>query len=166
MKNGCNRREFIKQSSKICVACGVFALCPNISAFSRSGDEDEIPDPESLNFCGYTCPPDCPMYVGTIENDTAKKKEAYEKWKIKEQYGLDFDEEKVFCYGCKNEEKPLGITLEKCSVRNCAIEKGYDCCIECSDLQACEKELWKKFPDFHNSVIEMQKKYNEADAGV
>jgi hypothetical protein len=166
MKKRSNRREFLKDSSKICIACGVFALCPNINAFTGSGDESEIPDPKKLCYCGYTCPPDCPMYIGTIENDTAKKKEAYDMWKIKERYGVEFEEEKVFCYGCKNNEKPLGLTLEKCPVRKCTIEKGYDCCIECSELQACEKGLWERFPDFHKSVIEMQKKYNEANIGA
>ena len=87
-------------------------------------------------------------------------------WKIKERYGLDFEEEKVFCYGCKNEEKPLGIAVKNCPVRSCTIEKGFDCCIECKELQTCELELWKMYPDFHNKVIEMQKKYNEANAGV
>lgn len=166
MEKRSDRREFIKQGSKICFACGVFALCPNINAFGSSGDENQIPDPKKLNYCGYTCPPDCPMFVATIENDTAKKKEAFEMWELKERYGLDFDADKVFCYGCKNEEKPLAYTLENCSVRKCSIEKGFDCCIECKDLQACELDLWKRFPDFHNQVIEMQNKYNEANAGV
>ena len=164
MKNGCNRREFIKQSSKICVACGVFALCPNISAFSRSGDEDEIPDPESLNFCGYTCPPDCPVYLATIENDTEKKKEAYESWKIKERYNVEFDPDTMFCYQCKNDGKPEGVITQNCPVRKCVIEKGYDCCIECQELAECKQPLWESFPDFYKAVIDMQKKYLETEA--
>ena len=28
-------------------------------------------------------------------------------------------------------------------MRKCATVKGYDCCIECKELSACDKELWK-----------------------
>ncbi len=161
MKNKANRREFIRQGSKFCVACGIFAFCPHIKTFAGMVGDDEIPDPKKLNYCGYTCSPDCPMYVATIENDTAKKKEVYAKWKIKEKYGLEFDAEKVFCYGCKNDEKPISLVVENCTVRSCAKEKSLDCCIECSDLQTCEKDLWKSLPDFHKNVLEMQVKYNE-----
>jgi len=77
----------------------------------------------------------------------------------KEKHGVDFDAEKIFCWGCKTKDKPLGITISKCTVRNCAIKKGYDCCIECNNLVKCEFELWKNFPDFHKQVLEMQKTY-------
>jgi hypothetical protein len=124
--------------------------------------QDDVPDPKKLNYCGYTCPEDCPMKKATLENNVELKKDAYKNWRIEKKYGIPFDPDKIFCYGCKTEEKALGLVVEKCSVRNCAIEKGYDCCIECDLLAGCDKEIWKTFPDFHNAVIEMQKKYRAA----
>jgi hypothetical protein len=155
------RREFVHKSSALGLACGAFALCPR---FNLLGNilQDEVPDPKKLNYCGYVCPSDCPMYVATIENDTEKKKEAYTMWKIEERFGVAFDPEVIFCYGCKNQDKPEGVVLKNCTVRDCAIEKGYDCCIECKDLSDCDLDLWKRFPEFHKNVIEMQKKYQEA----
>ena len=152
------RREFIQKSSKIGLACGAIALCPRISAFGNIF-EDEVPDPKKLNYCGYICPPDCPMYVATIENDTEKKKVAFDTWKIAETYGIEFDAEKVFCYTCKNKEKPAGVVTKNCPVRECADGRGYDCCIECNELADCGFDLWTKFPEFHKHVQEMQKKY-------
>lgn len=166
MKNKSDRREFLKQGSRLCVACGVFTLCPQVMSLAGSGDEVDVPDPEKLNYCGYTCPPDCPMYTATMAEDAARKKEAFDQWKIGERYGIEFDAEKVFCYGCKVEDKPLGPVVENCTVRKCVKEKSLECCIECSELQKCEQDLWARFPDFHKSIIEMQNKYNEAKAGA
>jgi hypothetical protein len=162
MKTNQSRREFLAQSTKIGLLGGALAYCPRILSFGNMLQDDTIPDPKKLNYCGYTCPPDCPMKKATLENDVELKKEAYKNWRIEEKYGIAFDPEKIFCYGCKTTDKPLGIVVEKCTVRNCAIAKGYDCCIECADLSACDKEIWKTFPDFHKAVIEMQKKYLEA----
>lgn len=61
-------------------------------------------------------------------------------------FNVDFDPARVFCYGCKPKDKPLSINVNACTVRKCAIEKGIDCCIECTGLTACEKELWKNYP--------------------
>jgi hypothetical protein len=123
------------------------------------GPGSDTTDPKKLNYCGYTCPVDCKMKKATLENDTALKKVAYTNWRIEEKYGIAFDPEKIFCYGCRTPDKPIGLVVDKCSVRTCAMEKGYDCCIQCNQLSGCDKEIWKTFPDFHKTVIEMQKNY-------
>jgi hypothetical protein len=82
---------------------------------------------------------------------------------MKERFGVtEFDPDKIFCFGCKITDKPVGIRLQKCDVRNCAIDKKLDSCIECKELSACEKDLWKKFPDFKKAVIKMQSDYLKA----
>ena len=96
-----------------------------------------------------------------MKNDVELKKKAYEEWQIKEHYNIDFDPEKIFCFGCKNEEKPAGVVLTNCTVRSCAIEKEYDSCIQCDELTSCQKDLWTRFPEFHKSVIKMQEVYKE-----
>ena len=89
----------------------------------------------------------------------SSRKKAYEEFKWKEKFGVDFDADKVFCYGCKPNDKPLSLNVNLCTVRKCAIEKGFDCCIECKGLAACDKELWKNFPQFKGKVIEAQRGY-------
>ena len=160
MNTKIQRREFLTKSTKAGIACGALMFCPKFLSLSQTGDE-ELPDLKELCYCSYSCPPDCKMLKGTVENDTALKKEAYEEFKIKERHGVDFDPDKIFCYGCKNTEKPEGIVLKKCTIRACAISKGFECCVECDELVSCEKELWTQYPDFKKYVIELQKKYNQ-----
>lgn len=158
MKKTHTRREFLNKSTTVFFACGAISMCPRLSAMSHLYDDD-IPDPKKLEYCGYSCPPDCPLYLATIENNVEKKKEAYTNWEIKERYNLEFDPEQMFCYRCKNDEKPAGLVVKNCPVRKCVIEKGFECCIECPELAQCSQSLWQTYPEFHKAVIEMQQKY-------
>jgi hypothetical protein len=99
------------------------------------------------------------LYKATIENNVELKKKAFEQFKMKEKLGIDFDPEKVFCWGCKVKDKPLSNTLNACTVRKCVIEKKYESCIQCNGLKTCEMELWKEYPKFKEKVIGMQEKY-------
>jgi hypothetical protein len=116
-------------------------------------------DPAGLNFCGYTCPPDCKMREATLAGDIQLKQEAFDAWKLEERYGVDFDPDQTICYGCKAEGKPEGTVVSRCTVRACVQERKLDCCIECDELKTCDKDLWKRFAEFHKQVIQMQEKY-------
>lgn len=166
MKTNLNRRQFIKKGSKTGIACCAFMMGTKFKAFSSFSsfdDPSEIPNPKELCYCGYKCPDDCEFYVASVENNLEKKKQVFEKWGLEERYNLKFDEESIFCFKCKPEEDyPEGPVLTNCTVRQCAMEKELQCCIECDELTTCEKDLWIRFPDFKKAVIEMQKKYLEA----
>ena len=157
-KKKINRRDFLRKSSVYGTACCGLLLGMSFNAKALFRD-DELIDPKKLNYCGYTCPADCKFLKATLENDVELKKEAYKDWKIKEKYDIDFDAEKIFCYGCKTPDKPEGVTVTNCPVRNCAKSKGFDSCIECKDLTTCDKAFWTTFPDFYTQVKEMQVKY-------
>lgn len=159
MKIQSNRRQFIRNSS---IASCALLISGKLSAFTFP--DDEIPDPKKLNYCGHTCPKDCPFKEATIKNDTELKKKAYETWHIKERYNVDFDPKTSFCWGCKTKDKPAGVVMSNCSVRSCAIEKKYDSCIQCKELKTCDKDIWTRFPDFHKGVLKMQVTYFEAKA--
>jgi hypothetical protein len=158
MKTELKRRDFLSTCLKAGVSC-----CLLISGTTMIAQDDkkkkEKPNPKKLNYCGYKCSAECPLYKGTIENNTELKKKAYEDFKMKEKFGVEFDPEKIFCWGCKITGKPLSINVKACTVRSCAIAKGYDCCIECDGLTDCNKELWINFPKFKEKIIEMQKTY-------
>lgn len=159
MKTNSNSRlQFLANSARVLAAGCVLSLCPK-SLMAGILSDDEIPDPKKLNYCGYSCPGDCKMLRATRENNIELKKEAHKEWRLEEKYDMAFDADKVYCYGCKSDKPDAGIVVTNCSVRNCAIEKNYDCCIECNELAACEKEIWTTFPDFHKAIIEMQKRY-------
>lgn len=162
MKPTINRRNFLVKGTQACIGCcAIFAFSENLALGNSMLmlKDDEPIDPKKLNYCGYKCPVDCMFLKGTIDNNVKLKQEAYKNWNIKERFGVEFDPEKIFCFGCKTANKPEGIVLQNCTVRSCAIEKGFYSCIECKDLATCQKELWDRFPDFKKYVIEMQEKY-------
>ncbi len=163
MKNKMNRRNFFKKSTQAGMACCAMLMSSKFVAagsFSKMFVDEKI-DPEKLNYCGYTCPEDCKFYIATVEGDDTKKKEAFDVWKLKERYGIEFDTKIAICWRCKNQEKPQGMVVSNCTVRACAIEKGFDSCIQCGELNSCEKDLWKRFPEFYKGVKKMQVKYKE-----
>jgi hypothetical protein len=160
MKTDVKRRDFISTCFKAGVTCCALSCCATLAGQDPLKSQDAKPDPKNLEYCGYKCPADCPLKKGTMENNIELKKKGYEDFKFKEKYGIEFDPEKVFCYGCKVNDKPLSLPVKSCTVRRCAIEKGYECCIQCETLTKCDKELWKTFPKHRESVIEMQRRYN------
>jgi hypothetical protein len=162
MKTELKRRDFVTTCFKAGIACCALSYGNSLTGQDPLQDQKVKPDPKKLEYCGYKCPADCPLKKGTLENNLELKKKAYEAFKFKEKYGVDFDADKVFCYGCKVQDKPLGLNVKACTVRTCVIGKGYDCCIQCEGLAKCDKELWTSFPDFRKAVIEMQKRYLSA----
>jgi len=161
MKTEIKRRDFVTKCFKAGVT-GCTFLYGNSLLVRDYVKQVQKPDLKSLTYCGYKCTVECSLYRATIENNNEMKKKAFEEFKWKEKFGVDFDADKVFCFGCKPKDKPLSINVNACAVRKCAIEKGHDCCIECNGLTACDKELWKNFPQFKEKVIEMQKSFQSA----
>lgn len=151
------RRDFLRKTSVACAGSCFLLSGKDLSALSFQGEE--LIDPERLCYCSYSCPKDCSFLEASLKNDAELKKAAFEEWGLAERYGMVFDAEKIFCFKCKPGDKPEGPVLTNCTVRSCAIEKGYRACIECSQLAECDKDLWTRFPKFHEEVIKMQDKF-------
>jgi hypothetical protein len=163
VKSKLQRRDFLIKCSRTGVTCCALLLNSKLSALNSFYKlQNNDPDPKELCYCGYKCTEDCQLLKGSKENNVELKKEAYELWKMKERHNIDFDPDKIFCFGCKTTNKPEGLILVNCTVRSCVMSKDIDCCIECTELADCEKELWIRFPKFKEQVIEMQKKYIES----
>ena len=153
-----DRRDFVRGGMCLCGLCA----CGGLGSLAFAGDgssKDEKLDPKKLKYCGYTCPEDCKFLQGTLKNDDALKREAFKLWKLEERFGISYDPATAICYGCKAPGKPEGEVVSRCDVRACAQEKKVDCCIECGELEACDKDLWRRFPKFKEQVIAAQKRY-------
>ena len=155
-----DRRKFI-QKGAVATGC-LLMMKPELFAQNTFPFDDKVPVPAELNYCGFKCPEDCKFKVASEKNDPKLKMEAYEIWKVKERYGVDFKADKIFCFGCKNKDKPEGVVLKGCTVRSCAMEKKIDSCVECKELAKCEKDLWPRFPKFKEQVLKMQEVYFES----
>ncbi|MCX6238304.1 MAG: DUF3795 domain-containing protein [Bacteroidia bacterium] len=150
-----NRRKFIK---------GVLGISGGLVAFSRLNAGNpyrqvtQKPDIESMSFCCLKCGPQCPIFNATVNNDLTAKQKIADNWAKK--FGGTFTVDDVFCYGCKEDGKPLNKMLLKCTVRKCAKEKGLKSCSLCSDLEKCEKDLWTNWPNLKPNVLKIQKELN------
>jgi len=157
-----DRRAFLSTGARAgFTLCGLCA-CSQFPAFAFAGEGAEGQghiDPAKLNFCGYSCSTDCKFRRGTIENNVELKKEAWKAWKIEERFGVAFDPEQAICHGCKSLDKPEGFVVQRCDVRSCAIDRNLKSCVECEKLLACDKDLWRRFPNFKEKVVEMQKTF-------
>jgi len=157
-----DRRDFLTRGTRAGLAfCGA-CLCARTPLFAGTEDDPkakQVLDPKTLEYCGYDCPEDCKFLLATKSGDVELKKEAWKEWKIEEQFGVPFDPEQAICHGCKAPGKPEGIVVKRCTVRPCAREKGLESCIECGELQSCDKDLWTRFPKFREKILEMQAQY-------
>ncbi len=164
MKPKINRRHFVKRSTQAGVAGCLLMMSPRLLALENLSGMfgQDVPDPKKMNtFCTYNCNSECQFMQASVKNDPELKKKVYDEWKLADRVG-EFDADKLFCFGCKVEESKIGPLIKTCSVRNCCLEKGFEACIECDGLEACKKDLWTKYPDFHKMVIDLRKKYVEA----
>jgi len=160
MATDSSRRAFIKTCSAVCAGCAFF-LHPHRMVFGGEEAEktEKLLDPDAYTYCGYQCSEDCKLYKATIQNDPELKKQVYQEWEMEKNQGIEFDPDKIFCYGCKADDKPMSLILQKCTVRHCAKGRNVDVCFQCKDLKTCDMELWSKYPDFKKHVISMQEKY-------
>jgi hypothetical protein len=162
-----DRRSFILQCSFACLGCATMLSPPLMKANNKADlfiDKEKTTDPKKLNYCGYTCPEECKVYEASIQNNLELKKEAFKLWKIEERYGIKFDAENFYCFQCKDTIAPKGIIQNQCTVRECVIKKGLDCCIECNELKSCQEDLWGRFPEFYKNIIKMQENYKKNTA--
>ena len=96
------RRDFIKKSCMIGVGCCALLASAKTNALNSFFPADKDLDPIKLNYCGYTCPEGCEFRKASVDNDVELKKEAFKAWKIEERFGIKFEADKIYCYGCKN----------------------------------------------------------------
>jgi hypothetical protein len=164
MESKQNRRHFLKVCAKSGVACCVLLACsrhlPAEDNPEKKGDQEKKPiDFGKLSYCGIPCAQACELYTATVENDEKAKKLIYEQWNWKKKFGIDYGPEKVFCHTCKPGDKPLKPGMAECTVRNCAMANGMKSCVQCQTLAACDKELWKSWPQAHDFAKKLQARY-------
>lgn len=163
-----DRREFLKQSAKGITFCCAMTQWSNL----LHGDSEEKPNSpideyiekvsQEMTYCAYRCTKECDWLMASLQNDTEAMKEQAEGWS-KRHNNQKIPEDQMFCFGCKPVDKPLGYIVKQCMVRQCAIEKKYETCIECSDLATCDKALWTNYPGHRDYVLKLQKEKKDQE---
>ena len=89
--------------------------------------------------CGLLCS-ECPAFIATKDNDRALIERTATEWSSR--YGVDVRPEHVWCEGCMTENgRKCRYCEAGCTVRACAVEKGFFSCSQCECLENCEKKL-------------------------
>ncbi len=152
-----NRREFLKRgvTAGTTLAIGGLGLagccCKHFCPKSKSTAESGI-DFSGIAYCCIDCVDQCPLYKATINNDDEAKKKIAEKWGEK-----NFKLEEYYCYGCKD-KKSRGTPGRNCTVKDCAIKKGFATCAQCGNFEACDEKLWQNYPQMRDGVRSMKAK--------
>ncbi|MFX1538298.1 MAG: DUF3795 domain-containing protein [Promethearchaeota archaeon] len=95
----------------------------------------------SIAYCGLDCSK-CPALIAKRDNNQELREKTAKAWS---GHGFSIKPEEINCDGCHS-NKELLTFCAKCSVRNCAIEKGYNTCADCGDYPCSDKleTLWKQ----------------------
>ena len=164
------RREFLKLLSRFGAACACGSMAVRLAAEQATpggpAAPQKLPELKTLAYCGLICDDRCPLFKVTRTNDAAAKQKVYEEWKWKEKFGIEFNPDQVFCYGCKAPGKPENIPHSRCTVLKCSAARGFDTCVQCRKLADCDKDLWKNYPDFHKQMVKLQQAYAATDGFI
>lgn len=174
MKPKHDRREFLMHCAKFCGAgCALLALgkisMAQESAPVKPGQETKPLDLAVLSYCGIPrayCEKQCELFKATQDNDEKLKKAVYDQWGMKQKFGIDFDPEAIFCYGCKPGDKPLKVGMAECPVRACPSSNGLEACVQCLNLASCDKAFWKDWPNAFESAKKLQARYKNQPGAV
>jgi hypothetical protein len=118
---------------------------------------------EMIAYCGLNCVT-CQIYLATRETDLKKQRQMREQIviAIKKYLGEEKRVEDITdCDGCKAEGGRLYSNCQKCRIRKCASEKGFENCAYCSEY-ACEK--LSKFFDSEGEQAGAKKRLDEIKA--
>ena len=83
--------------------------------------------------CGIDCAT-CDARKATIADDQGLRSKTAETWRV--QFSAEITTEMINCTGCREEGVKFSHCAE-CGIRNCAKEKGFQTCADCSELEHC-----------------------------
>jgi hypothetical protein len=152
------RRDFLKESATAGAALaisgiGLSGCCSKRCLKSKTTADSDI-DFSRIAYCCINCDT-CPLYKATLDNDDQAKKKIAEQWGDSKK--PDFELEDFYCYGCKD-RRSRGTPGQGCTVRDCAVKKGFATCAQCSNFEDCDNKLWRDFPQMRDGVRNMKEK--------
>ena len=86
--------------------------------------------------CGLNCET-CEARIATINDDNELRKKVAKKWS--ELNKVTITPEMINCTGCRIEGAKTPFCDSLCPIRKCVMEKNYETCGKCSELDKCEK---------------------------
>lgn len=152
-----SRRKFLKRSVAAGMATAVggitLAGCCKQSCLEHKSTAKSDMDFSRIAYCCIDCDT-CPLYKATINEDNEAKMKVAKEWG--EDKKPNFKLEDFYCYGCKD-ERSRGMPGRGCTVRKCAVKKGFATCAQCADFEECDEEFWEGLPQIRDKVRRIKK---------
>ena len=91
---------------------------------------------ELIAYCGLDCEA-CEARKATLDNDDELRIKVAKEWSELNQ--TEITPEMINCTGCRVSGAKTPFCDKLCPIRQCAMEKGYETCGDCSKMDGCEK---------------------------
>lgn len=88
-----------------------------------------------IAYCGLDCEK-CDAYKATLNNDNALREKTAKLWS--ELNGVEITPEMINCEGCRIDGAKTEFCENLCSIRKCALDKGYETCGDCAQTEKCQ----------------------------
>lgn len=89
-----------------------------------------------IAYCGLDCET-CEARIATINDDNELREKVSKLWS--KLNNADISSEMINCTGCRIEGVKTPFCDSICPIRQCALERKYETCADCSELEKCEK---------------------------
>ena len=90
----------------------------------------------NIAYCGLDCEK-CEAYIATQNNDDILRKKVAKEWS--ELNHVQIPPEMINCDGCRADGKKTPFCESLCPIRQCGLNKGFETCGDCKELDVCEK---------------------------
>ncbi len=91
---------------------------------------------ELIAYCGLDCE-NCDARKATVSDDGELRVKTAELWS--KLNNAQIAPEMINCTGCRVEGAKTYYCDSLCPIRKCAMEKGYETCGSCPDMESCDK---------------------------
>ena len=87
-----------------------------------------------IAYCGLDCE-GCEARLATVGTDEELRKKVAKEWS--ELNGVEITPEMIHCFGCRMDGVKTPYCESMCQIRKCAMEKRFETCGNCLDLETC-----------------------------
>ena len=104
-----------------------------------------------IAYCGLDCSI-CEARIATINNDDKLREKVAKLWS--ELNAVEITAEMINCVGCRIEGVKTPFCDSICPIRQCALDKKYETCADCKEMEECEKlgRIFKNNEDALNNL--------------
>lgn len=102
--------------------------------------------------CGLDCE-SCDARIATVRNDDQLREETARKWSEMNN-APQITAATIHCMGCRTDGAKFGY-CNFCEIRKCALEKGFDTCGDCKEMDNCQvvAPIFQHVPDAKENLL-------------